>query len=216
MRNDEFLDRQFGAHEARLRAVARRMLGSRREAEDALAEARAGVGVGDVAGWLTMAVGRVCLARLRARTAGGGPREDGRESPGDGYGEEAVRPGPASGGAGGQAPPDGVADSVTLALFVVLESLTPDERLAFVLHELFGLPLDETARITGLTAAEAARLVRHGRLRVRGGGTTGPRADAAAGAGGGRSGAARTGPGGVAGAGDPARERAVVRELPGS
>ncbi|MFE5618566.1 hypothetical protein [Streptomyces sp. NPDC056524] len=183
---DAFLARRFDIHEERLRGVALRMLGSRREAAEAVGEARS-AGLGEIDGWLTTVVARVCVERLRARREGYGPEGSGP----DGYGPEGSGPdgyGPEGSGPDGYGPegsgPDAdvrereregtaFADGVQLALFAVLESLAPDERLAFVLHDLFALPLPGVARLTGRTTSEAARLVRAARGRVRGAGSGG-------------------------------------------
>ncbi|MFE5629908.1 hypothetical protein [Streptomyces sp. NPDC056543] len=153
---DAFLARRFDIHEERLRGVALRMLGSRREAAEAVGEARS-AGLGGIDGWLTTVVARVCVERLRARREGYGPEGSGP----DADVREREREGTA------------FADGVQLALFAVLESLAPDERLAFVLHDLFALPLPGVARLTGRTTPEAARLVRAARGRVRGAGSGG-------------------------------------------
>ena len=132
MTPDDFLAEQFEAHRARLNAVAYRMLGSLAEAEDAVQEAwlrlsRVDAGeIGNLGGWLTTVVGRVCLDMLRTRRVR-------REDPWD------VRlPDPLIGLEGAPDPEQQalLADAVGLALQVVLESLTPAERLAFVLHDM--------------------------------------------------------------------------------
>ncbi|MER7953470.1 sigma factor-like helix-turn-helix DNA-binding protein [Streptomyces sp. NPDC096030] len=156
---DAFLARRFDIHEERLRGVALRMLGSRREAAEAVGEARS-AGLGGIDGWLTTVVARVCVERLRARRDGCEPEGSGPEASGpdaDVREREGVQ----------------FADGVQLALFAVLECLTPDERLAFVLHDLFALPLPDVARLTGRTTSEAAQLVRAARGRVRGAGSGG-------------------------------------------
>ncbi|MEU9863373.1 sigma factor-like helix-turn-helix DNA-binding protein [Streptomyces sp. NPDC047971] len=151
MDDHEFLAGRFDAHRDRLRAVALRLLGSHGEAEEALYEARARLG--EVDRWLAVAVGRVCVGRLTQR----GTRA---------YGRGGAVPRPERPET--QAPAQDGVDSVWLALLVVLDSLAADERLAFALHDLFGLPLAEVARITGRTAEEAGLLARRARLRVRG------------------------------------------------
>ncbi|MEU6984282.1 RNA polymerase subunit sigma-70 [Streptomyces sp. NPDC046324] len=178
---DAFLARRFDLQRERLGAVALRMLGSRREAEEALREARA-AGLGGIDGWLTTVVARVCVERLRARRGGCGRDAD------------VARPERVE-------VADGVelADGAELALFVVLESLAPDERLVFVLHELFALPLPEVARLTGRTTPEAARLARGARRHVRG-------------AGGGRGGGCGTEASGA----DLSRHRAIVERFLGA
>ncbi|MEU3428118.1 sigma factor-like helix-turn-helix DNA-binding protein [Streptomyces gardneri] len=142
------LTRRFDADQEQLRGVALHMTGSRAEAEDALAAARAELGrdgTAAVRAWLTAYVVRACVRGLQERAASG-------------------RPGAGAPGARG-----GV-DSVWLGLLVILEALGAEERLAYVLHDLFGLPPDETARVTGGSPVEAARLARRARERIRGGG----------------------------------------------
>lgn len=158
MYDQEFLARRFDAHQDRLRAIARRMLGSHGEAEEALREAR--TRLDGVENWLAVAVGRVCVDRLRTRAAGAYGPPGGYGPPGRGEARETV----------GAAGAGGAVDSVWLALFVVLESMAPDERLAYVLHDLFGLPPREIARITGCSPEEAGRLAGRARHRVRGSG----------------------------------------------
>ena len=172
------MDEPFEAHRAHLRGVAYRMLGSIAEAEDAVQEAwlrlhRADTaGVVNLRGWLTTVVARVCLDMLRARKA---RREDALEvagadpvapprSPGVDPEEEAV-----------------LADSVGVALLVVLDTLAPAERLAFVLHDMFDMPFDEIAAITGRSATAARQLASRARRRVRGGDASRARAGASAG-----------------------------------
>jgi RNA polymerase sigma factor (sigma-70 family) len=151
----------FEQHRAHLRAVAYRMLGSRSEADDAVQEAwlrmdRADIGdVGNLRGWLTTVVARICLDMLRAR----GTRP-----------EEPLDQAPAI------AAPDAVdpeqqavlADSIGVALLVILQTLSPAERLAFVLHDMFDLPYAEIAPIVGRTENTAAQLASRARRRVRG------------------------------------------------
>jgi RNA polymerase sigma-70 factor, ECF subfamily len=155
---------QFEQHRAHLRAVAYRMLGSLSEADDAVQEAWLRLNRSDTAavdnlgGWLTTVVGRVCLDMLRARRA---RREDyvGTRMP-----EPIVS-------AGDDAGPEEqalLADSVGLALLVVLETLTPPERLAFVLHDMFGVPFDEVAPIVERSPAATRQLASRARRRVRG------------------------------------------------
>ncbi|MEV7370490.1 RNA polymerase subunit sigma-70 [Streptomyces sp. NPDC090301] len=187
------LARRFDAHEERLRRVALRMTGSETEAADALAVVRAGLGRDDgapVRAWLTALVARECLRARRGRraTEGRGPgagRGDGGGGGGGGKSAGLVAGG--SGGAGKDASGGGGPGSsgcrgasagagesgdrgasVWLALFLVLESLGAEERLAYVLHDVFGLPSYETARITGGSPEEVARLARGARERVRG------------------------------------------------
>ncbi|MEU4428042.1 sigma-70 family RNA polymerase sigma factor [Actinoplanes sp. NPDC024001] len=164
MTADDFLAVQFESHRSHLRAVAYRMLGSLTDAEDAVQEAwlrLARTDAGDIdnlGGWLTTVVGRVCLDALRARKAR-------REEP-----MEDRLPDPVISGGTGADPEQQalLADSVGLALLVVLESLTPAERLAFVLHDMFGLPFEQIAPIVGRTPATAKKLASRARQRVRG------------------------------------------------
>ncbi|MFI6693307.1 sigma-70 family RNA polymerase sigma factor [Streptomyces sp. NPDC050433] len=166
MDDNEFLARRFEAHRTHLRAVAYRMLGSLSEADDAVQEAwfklhRSDTSeVENLGGWLTTVVGRVCLDMLRSRTSR-------REEPL----EERVRlPDPIISSADGVDPEHEalLADSVGLALLVVLESLTPPERLAFVLHDLFAVPFEEIAPVVGRTPAAARQLASRARRRVQG------------------------------------------------
>ncbi|WP_432445679.1 sigma-70 family RNA polymerase sigma factor [Streptomyces rapamycinicus] len=154
MDENHLLAEGFEAHRGHLRAVAYRMLGSLSEADDAVQEAwlrlsRSDTGaVENLGGWLTTVVGRVCLDMLRSRTAR-------REEP------LGVRlPDPVISRASGPGPEDQalLADSVGLALLVVLETLAPAERLAFVLHDLFAVPFDEIAPIVDRTPAAARQL----------------------------------------------------------
>jgi RNA polymerase sigma-70 factor (ECF subfamily) len=163
---------QFEQHRAHLRAVAYRMLGSVSEAEDAVQEAwlrltRSDADeVANLGGWLTTVVGRVCLDMLRARRA---RRED---YAGSWLPEPIVA-------VDGETSPEQealLADSVGLALLVVLETLTPAERLAFVLHDTFGVPFDEIAPIVGRSPAAARQLASRARRRIRGA-TPSPDAD---------------------------------------
>lgn len=149
---------RFEANRPRLRAVAYRMLGSAAEAEDAVQEAwlrldRTGAGeIDNLDAWLTTVVGRVCLDMLRSRTA---RREDTftAEPPAQAAAEPETE--------------TLLADSVGLALLVVLETLTPAERLAFVLHDLFAVPFDEVAPIVGRSPEAARQLASRARRRVR-------------------------------------------------
>src|SRR5512142_167172 len=155
---------QFELHRAHLQAVAYRMLGSMGEAQDAVQEAWLRLnrsdtdGVGNMGGWLTTVVGRVCLDMLRARQA---RRED--------YAGSWLPEPIVSIDAGGDPEQQALlADSVGLALLVVLENLTPAERLAFVLHDMFDMPFDDIAPIVGRTAAATRQLASRARRRVRG------------------------------------------------
>ncbi|MEV7801632.1 RNA polymerase sigma factor SigJ [Microbispora sp. NPDC088329] len=164
MKPHDLLAVEFEGHRPHLRAVAYRMLGSLTEAEDAVQEAWLRLARSDaddidnLAGWLTTVVGRVCLDMLRARKTR-------REEP-----LQARLPDPMI-SRGNAADPEQhalLADSVGLALLVVLESLTPAERLAFVLHDMFGLPFDQIAPIVDRTPAAAKKLASRARQRVRG------------------------------------------------
>ncbi len=170
MDTQDWLATQFEEHRSHLRAVAYRMLGSLAEADDAVQESwlrlsRTGAGgIANLGGWLTTVVGRVCLDMLRSRTAR-------REDPaGPHLPDPVVAADPAD-----QAL---LADSVGLALLVVLDTLDPAERLAFVLHDMFGLPFDEIARIAGRSPAATRQLASRARRRVQGAPTT-PDADLA-------------------------------------
>ncbi|HTT86455.1 MAG TPA: sigma-70 family RNA polymerase sigma factor [Acidimicrobiales bacterium] len=164
MEDTEFLAERFDEHRAHLRAVAYRMLGSVPEAEDAVQDAwlrlaRADAGaVENLGGWLTTVVARVCLNRLRARTTR-------REEPLDVH-----VPDPVVADLRGLGPEDEavVADSVGLALLVVLDTLNPAERIAFVLHDMFDVPFEDIAPMLKRTPAATRQLASRARRRVRG------------------------------------------------
>lgn len=164
MNENYLLAEGFEAHRGHLRAVAYRMLGSLSEADDAVQEAWLRLSRSDTAavenlgGWLTTVVGRVCLDMLRSRTAR-------REEPLGVHLPDPVISGETGPGSEDQAL---LADSVGLALLVVLETLAPAERLAFVLHDLFAVPFDEIAPIVDRTPAAARQLASRARRRVRG------------------------------------------------
>jgi RNA polymerase sigma factor (sigma-70 family) len=156
---------QFEAHRPQLRAVAYRMLGSLSEADDAVQESwlrlsRSGSGSGDIVNlraWLTTVVSRICLDMLRARSA---RREDALDvhvpdpvvtQVSDDPEEHAL-----------------LADSVGLALLVVLDTLSPTERLAFVLHDIFSVPFDQVGAILDRSPAAAKQLASRARQRLRG------------------------------------------------
>jgi RNA polymerase sigma-70 factor, ECF subfamily len=168
----EWLAERFEAHRNRLRAVAYQMLGSLSEADDAVQEAwlrltRSDLGgVANLGGWLTTVVARVCLDMLRSRKSR-------REDPLDVH-----VPDPIVSRAGGIDPAHEalLADSVGLALLVVLETLGPAERLAFVLHDMFAVPFDEIAPIVGRSPSAARQLASRARRRVQGAATA-PDAD---------------------------------------
>src|SRR5215212_8570585 len=168
--HDEWLAERFEEHRVRLRAVAYRMLGSTSEAEDAVQETwlrlvRSGAdGVENLGGWLTTVVARVCLNMLRSRRS---RREETLEGPlGEPLGARV--PDPIVGRVDETEQEALLADSVGLALLVVLETLSPAERLAFVLHDTFGVPFDEIAPIVGRTPTAARQLASRARRRVRG------------------------------------------------
>ena len=164
MDENEWLADRFEEHRAHLRAVAYRMLGSLTEADDAVQDtwlrlSRAGAGeVENLGGWLTTIVARVCLNMLRSRNL---RRE---ESFGVHVPDPFISP-------EGQLQPEEeavLADSVGLALLVVLDTLSPAERLAFVLHDMFELPFEEIAPMVGRTPAAARQLASRARRRVKG------------------------------------------------
>jgi RNA polymerase sigma-70 factor (ECF subfamily) len=166
MEQHDWLAEQFEAHRIHLRAVAYRMLGSLSEADDAVQEtwlrlSRSDTsGVDNLAGWLTTIVARVCLNMLQSRKS---RREEpvGADLPDSVAGDE-----------------DGIdpehealqADSVGLAMLVVLDTLAPAERLAFVLHDMFAVPFDEIAPIVERSPAAARQLASRARRRVQGAG----------------------------------------------
>jgi RNA polymerase sigma-70 factor (ECF subfamily) len=162
----DWLADRFEENRVHLRAVAYRMLGSVSEADDAVQEtwfrlSRSGVnGVDNLGGWLTTVVARICLDMLRSRKAR-------REEP-LGTWEPGLRA-PAVNPADGVDPEQEalLADSVGLALLVVLDTLTPAERLAFVLHDMFAVPFDEIASIVGRSPSAARQLASRARRRVR-------------------------------------------------
>ncbi len=164
MDENEWLADRFEEHRDHLRAVAYRMLGSLSEADDAVQDAwlrlsRSGAeDVENLGGWLTTVVARVCLNLLRSRRV---RREDSLE---------VHVPDPVLSPAGQLSPEEEalLADSVGLALLVVLDTLAPTERLAFVLHDMFNLPFDEIAPMIGRNPAAARQLASRARRRVKG------------------------------------------------
>ncbi|MFI6026553.1 RNA polymerase sigma factor SigJ [Amycolatopsis magusensis] len=163
MNEHDFLAQRFEEHRAHLRSVAYRMLGSLAEADDAVQDAWLRLAntetedIDNLGGWLTTVVGRVCLDMLRSRRAR-------REDP-----LEARLPDPVVTGDGTDPEQQAlIADAVGLALLVVLESLNPAERLAFVLHDLFGLPFEQIAPIMDRTPVAARKLASRARQRVQG------------------------------------------------
>src|SRR5829696_256947 len=164
MNEHDWLAERFEEQRGHLRAVAYRMLGSLSEADDAVQEAwlrlsRADTSnVENLGGWLTTVVGRISLDMLRSRTSR-------REEPLDAQVPERIVSPADSGDPEQEAL---LADSVGLALLVVLETLAPPERLAFVLHDMFAVPFDEIAPIIGRSADAARQLASRARRRVHG------------------------------------------------
>src|SRR5215207_3686454 len=164
MDEHDFLAEQYEENRTHLRAVAYRMLGSISEADDALQEAWLRLsrsdtsGVENMGGWMTTIVARVCLNMLRSRTSR-------REQP---LGVHV--PDPIVSRADGIDPEHEalLADSVGLALLVVLEKLSPSERLAFVLHDMFAVPFEEIAPIVGRSPTATRQLASRARRRVQG------------------------------------------------
>ncbi|MFI8089895.1 RNA polymerase sigma factor SigJ [Streptomyces sp. NPDC086080] len=160
----ELLARSFEEHRGHLQAVAYRMLGSLTEAEDAVQEAWLRLGrvdpgeIGNLGGWLTTVTGRICLDLLRSRTAR-------REQPMD----ETFVPDPVIRPLSQVDPEQEAlrADSVGVAMLVVLEKLQPDERLAFVLHDMFAVPFDDIAPVVERSPAATRQLAGRARRRVR-------------------------------------------------
>ena len=159
MEDQDVLAERFEAHRARLRAVAYQTLGSASEADDAVQEAWLRLSRSDpdniehLGGWLTTVVARVCLNMLQAR----------REQPVGMHLPESA----ASDGAGPEAEAL-LADSIGPALLVILHTLAPAERLAFVLHDMFAVPFDDVAPIVGRSPAAARQLASRARRRVQG------------------------------------------------
>jgi len=164
MDEHDWLAEQFEAERPHLQAVAYRMLGSLAEAEDAVQETWLRLGrsdtntVSNLGGWLTTVVARVCLNMLHARKS---RREEAPEASGP---ESLTR---AFGGIDPEEEAE-LADSVGLALLVVLDTLAPAERLAFVLHDIFAVPFDEIAPLVEREVAAARQLASRARRRVRG------------------------------------------------
>ena len=158
MNDRDLLAQRFETHRQHLRAVALRMLGSSHEADDAVQEAWLRLSRSDVdavenlGGWLTTVVARVCLDMLRARAARPEALSDRASDPVTAHSpeDEAV-----------------LADSVGLALLVVLDTLAPPERLAFVLHDIFAVSFEEIAPIVGRTPVAARQLASRARRRVQ-------------------------------------------------
>ncbi|GLY87543.1 sigma-70 family RNA polymerase sigma factor [Actinoallomurus iriomotensis] len=161
MDDRDFLAERFEEHRVHLKAIAYRMLGSLAEADDAVQEAwfrlaRAKADdIDNLGGWLTTVVGRVCLDMLRSRRLRCETLET--RLPDPVVSEQGTDPEQLA----------LVADSVGLALLVILESLNPAERLAFVLHDMFGMPFEEIAPIVDRTPAAARKLASRARRRVQ-------------------------------------------------
>jgi len=164
MTEHSWLTERFEENRPRLRGVAYRMLGSLSEAEDAVQEAWLRLNDIDAAtienlgGWLTTVVSRVCLDMLRGRKS---RREES-------MGAQVTEPRVVRGEGANPESEALLADSVGVALLVVLNTLTPAERLVFVLHDLFGMPFDEIGPIVGRSSAAAKQLASRARRRVRG------------------------------------------------
>src|SRR5919204_5458898 len=164
MNQRDYLAEQFEEHRTHLRAVAYRMLGSLSDVDDAVQEAwlrlnrTETTGIDNLGGWLTTVVARVCLDMLRSRHS----RRDEPFTP------DALEP--VATGTSGSSPEHEalLADSVGLALLVVLDRLTPAERLAFVLHDMFDMPFEEIAPIVGRSPEAARQLASRARRRVQG------------------------------------------------
>ena len=158
--NKNLIAEEFEKHRPRLRTVAYRMLGSATEADDAVQEAWLRLSRSDASqvenlgGWLTTVVGRVCLDMLRSRRS---------------RREEPLEP-DVSAATGNPEHEAVLADSLGIALLVVLETLTPAERVAFVLHDMFAMPFEEIAPIVGRSEAATRQLASRARRRVQGGG----------------------------------------------
>jgi RNA polymerase sigma-70 factor (ECF subfamily) len=171
MSEQDWLAKRFEENRSHLRAVAYRMLGSLSEAEDAVQDtwlrlSRADTSeVENLTGWLTTVVARVCLDMLRSRRS---RREESLDA-------QLIEPAANTGG-----DPERealMADSVGLALLVVLDKLPPAERLAFVLHDMFAVPFEEIASIVGRTTVATRQLASRARRKVQGAGTEVPRDD---------------------------------------
>jgi RNA polymerase sigma-70 factor (ECF subfamily) len=164
MENQDELAQRFESHRVHLRAVAYRMLGSHAEADDAVQETwlrfnRSDVSaVENLAAWLTTVIGRVCLNLLRSRSVRG-------EQPLDVH-----TPDPIVRSVAGSEPEHAavLADSIGLALLVVLDSLSPAERVAFVLHDIFAVPFDQVSQIVESSPAATRQLASRARRRVAG------------------------------------------------
>jgi RNA polymerase sigma-70 factor (ECF subfamily) len=180
MSERDYLADRFEEHRTRLRAVAFRMLGSTGEVDDAVQEAWLRLsrtdpaGIDNLGGWLTTVVARVCLDILRSRQS---RREDPLTPDGLEPAATRTRRSAALSERSESRDPEQealLADSVGAALLVVLDRLTPAERLAFVLHDMFAVPFEEIGPIVGRSAEAARQLASRARRRVRGGGAPNP------------------------------------------
>ena len=175
--NGELLAQRFEADRARLQSVAYRLLGSTGEADDAVQEAWLRLSRSDtsevenLSGWLTTVVARVCLDMLRSRRS---RREEPLALDGESIADSGV--GPAAADPEHEAM---LAESVGLAMLAVLQRLAPAERVAFVLHDVFGVSFDEIAGIVGRSPAACRQLASRGRRRVQGASEDGRAADVA-------------------------------------
>lgn len=169
MQAQDFVAEQFEQNRSRLRGVAFRMLGSLSEADDAVQEAWLRLsrsdadGIENLGGWLTTVVSRVCLDMLRSRKS---------------RREESIETQPSAPAAPKASDPEHeavMADSVGVALLVVLDRLAPAERLAFVLHDLFGVSFDEIAKVLGRSEVATRQLASRARRRVQGGSVETPK-----------------------------------------
>ncbi|HEY0531818.1 MAG TPA: sigma-70 family RNA polymerase sigma factor [Actinoplanes sp.] len=166
----DLLAERFEQDRPHLRTVAQRILGSPHEADDAVQEAWVRLSrsdtseVGNLTGWLTTVVSRVCLDMLRARSAR-------PEEPADLVGADPLRDAPDRPQTGEGADPEHaamMADAIGPALMLVLDTLGPSERLAFVLHDMFAVPFPEIATVVGCSPAAARQLASRARRRVQG------------------------------------------------
>ncbi|MEE2061091.1 sigma-70 family RNA polymerase sigma factor [Rhodococcus artemisiae] len=161
--SDEILAEQFETHREHLRAVGFRMLGSTVESDDAVQETWLKLSRSDtdavenLGGWLTTVMSRVCLDMLRSRKA---RHEVTLDEPTEPVARDSDSPDPEDEAV--------LADSIGIAMMVVLEALNPAERLTFVLHDMFGMPFDEIAPIVGRSPATTRQLASRARRRVRG------------------------------------------------
>src|SRR5581483_7842067 len=160
MAETDLLARRFEAERPHLRAVAYRMLGSRSEADDAVQEAWLRLSradpdsIGNLTAWLTTVVARICLDLLRARKT---RREEAIGAEAEAVADERDDERDAT-----------LADSIGMAILAVLETLSPPERVAFVLHDMFDLPFEDIAEVIGRSPAAARQLASRARRRVRG------------------------------------------------